>query len=180
LKVLSDDTKRKEYDTWGSTSEQMGMGGGGGRRGGPGAGMGQGFGGGWNFSSNVDPEELFRKIFGEAGFKTGFGDYEDFAESHFGYGAAQEVYYILVLFLLNSLINWITLNAVSLINICIFQVIMNLTFAHAARGVNKDINVNVVDTCPKCSGSKCELGTKAIECPACNGTGMETVSTGIM
>jgi len=69
----------------------MGMGGGGGRRSGPGAGMGQGFGGGWNFSSNVDPEELFRKIFGEAGFKTGFGDYEDFAESHFGYGAAQEV-----------------------------------------------------------------------------------------
>lgn len=92
LKVLSDETKRKEYDTWGSTSEQMGMGGGAGQQGaGRSAGMGQGFGGGWNFSSNVDPEELFRKIFGEAGFKTGFGDYEDFAESHFGYGAAQEV-----------------------------------------------------------------------------------------
>lgn len=55
---------------------------------------------------------------------------------------------------------------------------MNLSFTHAARGVNKDVNVNVVDTCPKCSGSKCELGTKGIECPACNGTGMETVSTG--
>jgi DnaJ homolog subfamily A member 3 len=147
----------------------MGMGGGagGGRRGGPGAGMGQGFGGGWNFSSNVDPEELFRKIFGEAGFKTGFGDYEDFAESHFGYGAAQEVIFIwLFFFTHNSHTNWITLNTESI--------------AHAARGVNKDINVNVVDTCPKCSGSKCELGTKAIECPACNGTGMETVSTGII
>lgn len=23
----------------------------------------------WNFQSNVDPEELFRKIFGDAGFK---------------------------------------------------------------------------------------------------------------
>ncbi|XP_059479801.1 protein tumorous imaginal discs, mitochondrial isoform X2 [Neocloeon triangulifer] len=145
--VLSDETKRKEYDTWGSTSEQMGMGGGGPRPGRGSTGMGQGYGGGWNFTSNVDPEELFRKIFGEAGFKTGFGDYEDFAESHFGYGAAQEV-------------------------------IMNLTFSQAARGVNKDINVNVVDTCPKCSGSKCELGTKAIECPTCNGSGMETVSTG--
>ncbi|CAB3379737.1 Hypothetical predicted protein [Cloeon dipterum] len=145
--VLSDETKRKEYDTWGSTSDQMDIGGGS-RAGGRGStGMGQGFSGNWNFTSNVDPEELFRKIFGEAGFKTGFGEYEDFAESQFGYGAAQEV-------------------------------VMNLTFSQAARGVNKDVNVNVVDTCPKCNGSKCELGTKAIDCPNCRGTGMETVNTG--
>lgn len=55
---------------------------------------------------------------------------------------------------------------------------MNLTFAQAARGVNKEITLNVVDTCPKCQGSRCELGTKAIKCPHCNGTGMETISTG--
>lgn len=49
---------------------------------------------------------------------------------------------------------------------------MNLNFQEATRGVNKDISVNVVDTCPKCQGSRCELGTKAVRCPYCNGTGM--------
>lgn len=44
----------------------------------------------WNFQSNIDPEELFRKIFGQGGFQSpNFGD--DFAESRFGFGAAQEV-----------------------------------------------------------------------------------------
>uniref|UniRef100_A0A1B6M6S0 DnaJ homolog l(2)tid, mitochondrial n=1 Tax=Graphocephala atropunctata TaxID=36148 RepID=A0A1B6M6S0_9HEMI len=137
--VLSDDGKRKEYDSWGTTSEQMGMGA-------PPPG-GQGFGAqSWQFHSTIDPEELFRKIFGEAGFKTGsFG--EDFSESKFGFGAAQEVS-------------------------------MRLTFTQAARGVNKEITVNVVDTCPKCNGSRAELGTKAIRCHYCNGTGYETISTG--
>lgn len=60
----------------------------------------------------------------------------------------------------------------------IFQVIVNLRFTEAARGVNKDINVNVVDTCPKCQGSRCEPGTKAIKCTYCNGSGMETFSRG--
>lgn len=56
--------------------------------------------------------------------------------------------------------------------------IVNLRFTEAARGVNKDINVNIVDTCPKCAGSRCEPGTKAIKCTYCNGTGMETFSRG--
>ncbi|XP_071652407.1 LOW QUALITY PROTEIN: protein tumorous imaginal discs, mitochondrial [Temnothorax longispinosus] len=140
--VLSDDTKRKEYDTWGATSEQMGMG------------MGQGQGGPksynqhWQYRSTINAEELFRKIFGDAGFQSGaFSDFEDFTETKYGFGAAQEV-------------------------------IMNLTFSQAARGVNKDINVNVVDTCPKCGGSRCEIGTKPAKCFYCNGTGMETISTG--
>lgn len=86
--VLSDDGKRKEYDTWGATSEQMGMGGG--RR--PGASSQQDFNQNWQFRSNVNPEELFRKIFGEAGFQSGgFSDFDDFAESKFGFGSAQEV-----------------------------------------------------------------------------------------
>lgn len=122
--VLSDETKRREYDTYGQTSEQMGRAGGGPR--GP-----EGFTQNWQFRSTVDPEELFRKIFGDANF--GNKGYDDFAESQFGFGGAQEV-------------------------------VMNLTFAQAARGVNKDVNVNVVDTCPKCSGSKCELGTKPGQC----------------
>lgn len=55
---------------------------------------------------------------------------------------------------------------------------MNLTFSQAARGVNKEVQLNVVDKCPKCSGSRCEPGTKAVKCHYCNGTGMETISTG--
>lgn len=138
--VLSDDTKRREYDTYGQTSEQMGRAGGGGPAGhGP-----QGFSQNWQFRSSIDPEELFRKIFGDGGFKAGF---DDFSDSRYGFGGAQEV-------------------------------MMNLTFAQAARGVNKDIDVNVVDTCPKCTGSRCEPGTKPGKCQYCNGTGMETISTG--
>uniref|UniRef100_A0AAG5D8Z6 DnaJ homolog l(2)tid, mitochondrial n=1 Tax=Anopheles atroparvus TaxID=41427 RepID=A0AAG5D8Z6_ANOAO len=139
--VLSDETKRREYDTFGQTSEQMGRNGTGPSPGGAGP---QGFSQNWQFRSTIDPEELFRKIFGDGGFQSGF---DDFSDSKFGFGGAQEV-------------------------------MMNLTFAQAARGVNKDIDVNVVDTCPKCTGSRCEPGTKPGKCQYCNGTGMETISTG--
>ncbi|XP_037045354.1 protein tumorous imaginal discs, mitochondrial-like [Bradysia coprophila] len=138
--VLSDETKRREYDTYGQTSEQMGRAGGGGGPRGP-----QGFAQNWQFRSTVDPEELFRKIFGDANF--GSKAFDDFSDSQFGFGAAQEI-------------------------------VMNLTFSQAARGVNKDININIVDTCPKCAGSRCEPGTKPSHCQYCNGTGMETISTG--
>jgi len=43
------------------------------------------------FHSSINPEELFRKIFGEAGFNTsGFGGFTDFAESAFGFAPAAE------------------------------------------------------------------------------------------
>ncbi|KAJ8728826.1 hypothetical protein PYW07_006522 [Mythimna separata] len=135
--ILSDENKRKQYDTYGTTAEDMGMGGG--------PGGADGFTHQWQYKSTIDPEELFRKIFGDAGFKS--DAFSDFAESKFGFGAAQEV-------------------------------VVNLKFTEAARGVNKEINVNVIDTCPKCSGSRCEPGTKSIKCTYCNGTGMETFSRG--
>ncbi|XP_059056871.1 protein tumorous imaginal discs, mitochondrial-like isoform X2 [Achroia grisella] len=135
--ILSDENKRKQYDTYGTTSEQMGMG--------SGPSGTDGFTHQWQYKSTIDPEELFRKIFGDAGFKS--ETFNDFAESQFGFGAAREV-------------------------------IVNLRFTEAARGVNKDININVVDTCPKCTGSRCEPGTKSIKCTYCNGTGMETFSRG--
>ncbi|KAI4482426.1 hypothetical protein M0802_013719 [Mischocyttarus mexicanus] len=139
--VLSDDAKRKEYDTWGATSEQMGMGQGSRQN-------ANDFQQQWHFRSTLDPEELFKKIFGDAGFKSGmFGDFEDFAESKYGFGASKEV-------------------------------IMDLTFSQAARGVNKDIEINVIDVCIKCAGSRCEPGTRAVRCQQCKGTGMETISTG--
>lgn len=48
---------------------------------------------------------------------------------------------------------------------------MNLTFEQAARGVNKDISINVMDTCSTCNGSRCQPGTKPVKCNYCNGTG---------
>lgn len=84
-KVLSDDSKRKQYDTWGSTSEQMGGG-----HPGPGADFSSAN-QHWNFTSSVDPEELFRKIFGQQARYAGGTYQDDFAESNFGFGAAQEV-----------------------------------------------------------------------------------------
>lgn len=55
---------------------------------------------------------------------------------------------------------------------------MELTFSQAARGINKDIDVNIVDTCPKCKGTRAEPGTNATKCNSCNGSGMETIKTG--
>lgn len=52
--ILSDDTKRKEYDTYGTTSEQMH------RNGGAGPGGAQGFEQHWKYQSTIDPEELFK------------------------------------------------------------------------------------------------------------------------
>jgi DnaJ family protein A protein 3 len=93
VKVLSDVTKRKEYDTWGQTAEQMG-------RSGPSSGKDASGGRtqqqqqAWNFSSDVDPEELFRRIFGDAAFHGGnpfMSEDKDFSDSIYGYGAAEEV-----------------------------------------------------------------------------------------
>ena len=49
---------------------------------------------------------------------------------------------------------------------------MNLTFQQAARGVNKEIEINVTDACPRCGGNKAEPGTRTVRCHHCNGTGM--------
>lgn len=54
--ILSDDTKRKEYDTYGTTTEQMNRNGGAGGAG-PG---GQGFSQHWQYTSTINPEELFK------------------------------------------------------------------------------------------------------------------------
>ncbi|KAI1292898.1 Mitochonrial uncharacterized protein [Halotydeus destructor] len=146
--ILSDEGKRREYDSFGSGAS-------------PGSGFGQhagqGASGFQGFHSSVDPEELFRKIFGDfnnfnqfnrsgRGGGSPFADF-DFSDTNFGHGAAQEV-------------------------------ILNLSFKDAARGCQKEVKVNVVDTCPKCLGSRSTMGTKPVRCPYCNGSGMETISTG--
>ncbi|XP_060598418.1 protein tumorous imaginal discs, mitochondrial-like isoform X2 [Ruditapes philippinarum] len=56
---------------------------------------------------------------------------------------------------------------------------MNLTFEEACRGVNKEAEMNVVEECWQCKGTRAAPGVKPQTCPQCHGTGMETVSTGI-
>lgn len=85
-KVLSDDGKRKQYDAWGTTSDQFGAGGG------PTGGthhQDEGFSQHWTYNSQIDPEEFFRKIFGDRGFHE--SDFSDFTESRSGHNAAREV-----------------------------------------------------------------------------------------
>jgi len=142
--VLGDDNARKQYDTFGSAGDQFGgMGGGNGG----GGGFSQQ---GWNFKSNIDPEELFRTIFGNQGGGAGANPFAGFggggAQQEFDFGPKE--YHV------------------------------NLTFQQAAKGVQKDMYVSIVDNCPSCKGTGSEPGSQPERCPNCNGTGMETVSTG--
>nr|XP_033818633.1 dnaJ homolog subfamily A member 3, mitochondrial isoform X2 [Geotrypetes seraphini] len=124
--VLSDDVKRKQYDTYGTASFDPGA-----------AGSQQQY---WHGGSSIDPEELFRKIFGEFS-SSSFGDFNSVFDQPQEY-------------------------------------IMELTFNQAAKGVNKEISLNINDSCQRCDGKGHEPGTKVQHCHYCNGTGMETINTG--
>lgn len=173
--VLSDEVKRKQYDTYGSTGFDAGQ-----------AGGGQQY---WTGqTSHVDPEELFRKIFGEFSGGRGFGDFNAIFDQ------PQEVSGIL----------WCKTGVKSKPRIafwfcfwdltcfsfghfywCMFRVmhlqhpffsptqyIMELTFTQAAKGVNKEISVNIEAACERCDGKGHEPGTKVQHCHFCNGSGM--------
>lgn len=65
--VLSDEVKRKQYDAYGTASFEAGAAGAG-----AGAGAGRQY---WSSGPSIDPEELFRKIFGEFSGSP-FGDFQ--------------------------------------------------------------------------------------------------------
>ncbi|KAK6741842.1 hypothetical protein RB195_009610 [Necator americanus] len=73
--VLSDDNKRQEYDTFGSSTSRAGG------AGGPG--------GEWQYKGTVDVNEIFRRAFG-FGRDGGF-NWDSFADSQFGHSHAQEM-----------------------------------------------------------------------------------------
>ncbi|XP_068606904.1 dnaJ homolog subfamily A member 3, mitochondrial-like [Brachionichthys hirsutus] len=127
--VLSDEVKRKRYDTYGAAGVDPN---------GAGAGEQQYYRAG---GGGINPEELFRKIFGEFAGGTGFGDINSMFEQR-------------------------------------PEFVMELTFSEAAKGANKEMSVNMDDTCPRCNGGRNEPGTKVARCQYCNGTGMESISTG--
>lgn len=124
--VLSDEVKRKQYDTYGSAGFDPGA-----------SSSGQTY---WRGGPTVDPEELFRKIFGEFS-SSSFGDFQTVFDQPQEY-------------------------------------IMELTFNQAAKGVNKEFTVNILDTCERCDGKGNEPGTKVQHCHYCGGSGMETINTG--
>uniref|UniRef100_A0A1A8KYZ5 DnaJ homolog subfamily A member 3, mitochondrial n=1 Tax=Nothobranchius pienaari TaxID=704102 RepID=A0A1A8KYZ5_9TELE len=126
--VLSDEVKRKQYDSYGSAGFDAGQ-----------AGGGQQY---WRGqASHMDPEELFRKIFGEFSGGRGFGD-------------------------MNSMFDQPQ------------EYMMELTFTQAAKGVNKELPINIDLTCQRCDGKGHEPGTKVQHCNHCNGSGMEIINTG--
>jgi len=133
--ILGDADKRAHFDSYGSAGEQFG---------------GMGGGGNAGFKSNMDPEELFRTIFGDK--NSPFGNFANFSQG--GGGGAEHV------------------------DFGPKEYHVNLTFQQAAQGVSKDMYVSIMDTCNTCKGNGSEQGSKPERCPTCNGTGMETVSTG--
>jgi len=144
--VLSDDNKKQQYDTFGSADNSAGAQGGHGGFKHPGGG---------GYQSNVDPEELFRTIFGDAFKQGGQNNAYESMFNGFGGGGHREPQY-----------NEVT------------QKVLDLSFEEACRGVNKEILLRITDTCKLCKGSRCAPGHKPETCKQCNGTGMESVQTG--
>ncbi|XP_060938820.1 dnaJ homolog subfamily A member 3, mitochondrial-like [Limanda limanda] len=58
------------------------------------------------------------------------------------------------------------------------EFVMELTFIEAAKGADKELTLNIQDSCPRCNGMGREPGTMVSPCPYCNGTGVELNSTG--
>jgi molecular chaperone DnaJ len=51
------------------------------------------------------------------------------------------------------------------------RVNMSLNFSEAAAGVERSVNVKLLDACERCSGSGAEPGTTSKRCPTCAGRG---------
>lgn len=52
------------------------------------------------------------------------------------------------------------------------QVKMRLSFAEAAFGCKKNINLNRSETCPHCNGTGAKSASDFVTCPRCNGSGV--------
>ncbi|CAF0942101.1 unnamed protein product [Didymodactylos carnosus] len=149
--VLSDDGKRQQYDMYGMSRDPFGAA----PRRGPGPDPGQDFKGYEYYQSQVDPEELFRKIFGDAFHRGGFGTQNSMNDQDDNIFGKQGIN----------------------------QLVLDLSFEESVRGCNKNVNLNIVDvcketvqtgpffmrsTCRTCHGSR---ETIPKPCSECNGKG---------
>jgi molecular chaperone DnaJ len=120
----------------------------------PGAGARSGAGPQWG--GFHDPFEIFREVFGGGG--GGGGIFDDFFEQAFGGqqrggrsggGRGNDLRYDL-----------------------------EIDFEEAARGVEKEVAFNVLDTCDVCNGRGAAEGAKIETCPTCHGRGQVAHSRG--
>jgi molecular chaperone DnaJ len=107
--------------------------------------------GGAGFGGFHDPFDIFREVFGGGGF--GGGIFETF----FG-GAGTR--------------------AEGRQRGSDLRYDMQIGLEEAAFGVEKEIEIEKLDTCDKCHGSGAEPGSRTISCPTCNGRGQVISSRG--
>jgi len=107
--------------------------------------------GGAGFGVFHDPFDIFREVFGGGGF--GGGIFETF----FGGAGAR------------------TENRQRGSDL---RYDMQIGLEEAAFGVEKEIEIEKLDTCDKCHGSGAEVGSRTISCPTCGGRGQVISSRG--
>jgi molecular chaperone DnaJ len=107
--------------------------------------------GGAGFGGFHDPFDIFREVFGGSGF--GGGIFETFFG---GAGARTE----------------------DRQRGSDFRYDMQIGLEEAAFGVEKEIEIEKLDTCDKCHGSGAEPGSRTINCPTCGGRGQVISSRG--
>jgi molecular chaperone DnaJ len=129
--VLSDSTKRRQYDQFGQTFSNAGPG---------------GAGGGYTWNGDFGD---FASNFG-FGSNSGFDDPFDIFSGIFGGQSGRK----------SRRERGIDL-----------EMDLDLEFAEAVFGVEKEISLQKKDVCLKCNGSGAEPGSRAETCPTCHGTG---------
>jgi len=160
--VLSDSSKRANYDNLGPSGyhnqEQYGGG----------TQNQQGFSSTFTTSggAHIDPEELFKTIFaeftgtgGRKARRATMGNFFDGFGERPGQGMRSQ-----------TQDSWIDTGP--------YSVDITLRFEEAARGCNKRINLEIYDTCTNCDGTGATPGTKVARCGFCSGTGVETTQQG--
>jgi len=147
--VLSDDGKKAQYDTYGMAGDPASAAGGAGAGPNPFAGGFSNF-GFQGYQSQTNPEDLFRKIFEDFG-----GTFGGAGMGGGGGGFGRE-----------------SMQASTQ------EIVMDLSFQEAARGVNRKAKINVVEVCPSCKGNRTVSKDGVTKCTKCHGSGFETFSQG--
>jgi molecular chaperone DnaJ len=149
--ILTDSTKKAQYDQYGSAAFDQGGGGGPGGPGGFGGGNpfggGSPFGGGFGgaraggFGADFNFEDLFNAFGGGGGARRGGrGGGNPFQQEEVMVGENIEVQ-------------------------------TNISFMDAAKGVQKDITITPLAQCKTCTGSGLKKGQTKSKCKVCDGTG---------
>ncbi len=108
-----------------------------------------------NYDNFGDPNGQSFSGFGGGGGFSGFGGFEDILSGMFGgaFGGGGRR------------------GASNAVDGADIQVKMDLSFAEAAFGVKKNINLNRTETCEHCRGTGAKNGTEYATCSRCNGQG---------